>query len=296
MKWRTTPDTRFENLDGFPFQPHYVDVGGGMRMHYVDEGPRDGRVVLMMHGEPSWSYLYRHMIPLCAAAGHRVIAPDLIGFGRSDKPTKMSDYSYQRHLDWYTTFLDHLELRDITLFCQDWGGLLGLRLVANDPDRFAGVIAANTTLPTGTTKTPTAFRLWKAFAIFRPWFPISRIVAMGSATKFTKAMRQAYEAPFPSSAYKAGTRAFPRLVPVREDDPEAIANRAAWDVLRQFRKPFLTAFSTGDPIMRGADRYFQKSIPGAQNQPHTRVRGGHFLQEDAGPELADIINRFIASY
>lgn len=294
MKILRTPDDRFQGLQGYPFAPHYLEVDQGLRMHYVDEGPRDGQVVLMMHGEPSWSYLYRHMIPPCVDAGHRVIAPDLIGFGRSDKPANIADYSYARHLDWCGALIEQLKLEQITLVCQDWGGLLGLRLVAQQPDRFARIVAGNTMLPTGRTKVPVVFRLWKLFARISPWFPISKIVSAGSATRFTRAIHEAYNAPFPSAAFKAGTRAFPRLVPIRERDPEAKANRDAWQVLRNWQKPFLTAFSDGDPIMRGGDLYFQKQVPGARGQKHVVLHGGHFLQEDAGPEFADVINRFIA--
>lgn len=288
-----TPDTRFANLPDYPFAPQYVDVGGaaapGLRMHYVDEGPRDGRVVLMLHGEPTWSYLYRHMIPPVVAAGHRVIAPDLIGFGKSDKLTDINAYSYQAHMDWLHALIVALDLQQITLVCQDWGSLLGLRLAAEMSDRFAAIVVGNGMLPTGDQPVPPAFKIWKNFALHSPWFPIGRIVNSGCFRTLTAAERHAYDAPFPSAKYKAGARAFPRLVPVSPSDPATPANRAAWGVLEQWQKPFLTAFSNGDPITRGGDRYMQKRIPGAQGQPHVTLRGGHFLQEDSPEEFARAI-------
>jgi haloalkane dehalogenase len=290
-----TPDSRFVGLPDFPFTPHYTQCGA-VRIHHVDEGPADAAPVLLMHGEPSWSYLYRRMIPPLVAAGHRVIAPDLVGFGRSDKPARRSDYSYERHVRWMTEWLDAVGLRDITLVCQDWGSLIGLRLVAELPDRFARVVLANGGLPTGAGDPPAVFRAWRAFARWSPWFPIGRIIETGCRRPLAPGVRAAYDAPFPSAAHKAGARAFPLLVPVSEDDPAAEANRRAWDVLRAWNKPFLTAFSSGDPITRGFERRFQREVPGAQGQPHTTIRGaGHFLQEDAGPELARVVADFIAS-
>ncbi|PRD38454.1 UNVERIFIED_CONTAM: dhmA1 [Trichonephila clavipes] len=285
-----TPESRFAGLPDYPFAPNYLDVGGtatpGLRMHYLDEGPRDGRVVLMLHGEPSWSYLYRHMIPPVVAAGCRVIAPDLIGFGKSDKLTRISDYSYQSHMDWLTALVEQLDLRDITVVGQDWGSLLGLRLAAEQEPRCAAIVIGNGMLPTGDQPVPKAFRIWKHFALYSPWFPIGRIVASGVRRKLPDGERAAYDAPFPSAQYKAGARAFPRLVPVTPDDPASPANRSAWEVLAQWHKPLVTAFSTGDPITRGGDKYLQKRIPGAQGRPHVTLRGGHFLQEDSPAEFA----------
>lgn len=284
-----TPDERFANLPDYPFPPHYVEVEPGLRMHYVDAGPRDGKVVLMLHGEPSWSYLYRHMIPIVVAAGHRVIAPDLIGFGKSDKLTDINAYSYQTHMGWLAALLTRLDLRDVTLVGQDWGALLGLRLAAEHADRFAAIVIGNGMLPTGDGKVPPAFKIWKNFALHSPWFPIGRIVNSGCFRTLTADERRAYDAPFPSAKYKAGARAFPRLVPVTPTDPATVANRAAWEVLATWEKPFLTTFSNGDPITRGGDKYMQKRIPGAKGMPHVTLRGGHFLQEDAPEEFAEAV-------
>lgn len=294
MEYLRTPDDRFERLLDYPFVPHYVDVGG-LRMHYVDEGPADAPPVLMLHGEPTWSYLYRHMIPVCAAAGHRVIAPDLIGFGKSDKPTRIDDYSYQSHMDWMLSLLDQLALTRITLVCQDWGSLLGLRLAAENPDRFRAIVVGNGMLPTGDQTVPTAFQLWKNFAIYSPVFPVSRIIDAASFRKLGPDEKRAYEAPFPNRKYKAGARAFPKLVPVTPNDPATQANRAAWESLKQWRKPFLTTFSNGDPITRGGDKYMQEQIPGAKGQPHQTLTGGHFLQEDSPVAFAQAVNQLIAT-
>ncbi len=269
----------------------------GMRMHYVDEGPRDGKVVLMMHGEPSWSYLYRHMIPICVAAGHRVIAPDLIGFGKSDKPDSIHDYSYQKHMDWMQAFIDELGIQGITLVCQDWGSLLGLRLAAENEERFSAIVLGNGGLPTGDHgKIPTAFKAWQNFARYSPWFPIGKIVNSGTLKSLSKDEVRAYNAPFPNASFKAGARAFPRLVPTTPDNPASPANRAAWEILSKWNKPFLTTFSNADPITRGIDKIMQKNIPGAQGQPHQTLIGGHFLQEDASTEFATAVNHLIAEH
>ena len=289
-----TPDSRFEGLPDYDFAPHYVDIDG-MRMHYVDEGPRDGEVVLLLHGEPSWSYLYRHMIPPLRDAGLRVIAPDLIGFGKSDKPTRRSDYSYAGHVGWMTAFIEALDLSGINLFCQDWGSLIGLRVAAENEHRFARIALGNGALPTGDQAIPKAFKIWRTFALYSPWFPIGRILQMGTVDELSAAEVAAYDAPFPSARYKAGARAFPKLVPTTPDDPARDANRAAWDVFRQWTKPFLTTFSHRDPIMRGGEKVWQDSVPGAQGQEHVIIRNaGHFLQDDKGPELAEVLIRFIA--
>ncbi|QSP94727.1 haloalkane dehalogenase [Marinobacter salinisoli] len=288
MDFLRTPEHRFVNLPDYPFAPHYLDVGG-LRMHYVDEGPAEAKPILMLHGEPSWSYLYRHMISLCVAKGHRVVAPDLIGFGKSDKPTDINAYSYQQHMDWMQSFLDQTKLSDITLVCQDWGSLLGLRLAAENPERFRAIVVGNGMLPTGDQKAPAAFKLWKGFALNSPWFPIAQIVNLGAARTLTKDERRAYDAPFPDKTFKAGARAFPKLVPMTPDDPAAPANRAAWKVLEAWNKPFLTAFSSGDPITRGGDAYMQNRIPGAEGQPHITLKGGHFLQEDAPMAFSNAI-------
>jgi len=291
-----TPDERFESLPDFDFAPNYLTVGGGLRMHYLDEGPRDAAPVLLMHGEPTWCYLYRHMIPLFAAAGHRVVAPDLIGFGRSDKPVARDDYTYQRHVDWLSDWLGQLDLRGITLLCQDWGGLLGLRLVADMPDRFARLVLANTALPTGDRPAGEAFRAWRDYSQSTPVFNAGRIVHGGTVSKLTEAETAAYNAPFPDARYQAGARQFPVLVPDRPDNPASAANRAAWEVLRTLPTPVLTVFGADDSIMAGVEKTFQRELPGAAGQPHRILpNAGHFLQEDVGRELAEAALAFIAA-
>jgi haloalkane dehalogenase len=293
MEILRTPDQRFQNLSGYEFEPHYLDIGE-MRMHYVDEGPADAPPVLLLHGEPSWSYLYRHMIPPIASAGLRAIAPDLIGFGKSDKPAAQRDYSYEVHVAWMLQFLEKLNLKNITLVCQDWGSLIGLRLAAENEGWFDRIILANGGLPTGDQVMPKVFRIWRAFARFSPWFPIGRIVQSGTVSTLSPDVVAAYDAPFPNSTYKAAARAFPKLVPTTPDDPAASANRAAWEVFSKWQKPFLTAFSNRDPITRGADQAFLELVPGAKDQPHTTIRNaGHFLQEDKGPELAKVVIDFV---
>jgi len=295
MKVLRTPDEQFLNLPGFDFEPHYTDIGD-MRIHYVDEGPADAAPVLLLHGEPSWSYLYRTMIPPIAEAGLRAIAPDLIGFGKSDKPADQSDYTYESHVAWMKQFLQNADLRNITLVCQDWGSLIGLRLAAENEHRFDRIVLANGGLPTGDGKMPTVFRIWRAFARFSPWFPIGRIVQAGTVSEIPPEVVAAYDAPFPDSSYKAGARAFPKLVPTTPNDPAAPANRAAWDIFRNWQKPFLTSFSDRDPITRGLDKAFVARVPGAKNQPHTTIRdAGHFLQEEQGPEFAQVIIDFVKS-
>jgi haloalkane dehalogenase len=290
-----TPDACFEGLADYPFAPHWQEIDG-LRMHYVDEGPRDAAPVLMLHGEPTWSYLYRKMIPRFAAAGHRVIAPDLIGFGKSDKLPRIADYSYQRHVDWLRAFLAALDLRRITLICQDWGSLLGLRILPLEEARFDRLVVANGFLPTAQRGVPLVFHLWKAFAVHSPWFPVGRIVRAGCARGLSPEAQAAYDAPFPSADYLAGARAFPRLVPVYSCNPAVPANRASWDALGRWTKPALTLFGDRDPIMRGADRVLQQQIPGMRGQPHDVLsNAGHFIQEDAGEELSDRVIAWMAA-
>jgi len=298
MKALRTPDERFDHLPGFNFNPHYLTVpdgeGGMLRVHHLDEGPPSARTVLLMHGEPSWCYLYRKMISVITGAGFRIIAPDLVGFGRSDKPTEKSDYTYLRHVGWINDVLRQLDLSNVTLVCQDWGGLIGLRLVAGNPDRFAGVVTANTGLPTGDHPISDAFLAWRKFSLTSPEFRIGDIIKMGCVTPVPDDVVAAYDAPFPDDSYKAGARVFPSLVPITPDDPSAQANRNAWKVLADFKKPFLTAFSDGDPITRGGDKILQEMIPGAANQPHTIIKGGgHFLQEDQGESFARVVVEFM---
>lgn len=294
MRILRTPDERFTGLPGYPFAPHYQDVGTGLRMHYVDEGPRSGKVVLLLHGEPSWSYLYRKMIPPLAAAGLRTIAPDLIGFGRSDKPAMPGDYTYALHVSWIAELIERLALREIILVCQDWGSLIGLRVAAEHPERFSRLVVANGFLPTADRKAPPAFRLWRAFARFSPIFPIGRIVASGCVTKLSPEVRAAYDAPFPAAAYMAGARVFPALVPVEPDNVAVPDNRRAWAALGQWQKPVLTLFGKNDPILGSADVPLQRHIPGCQGQPHERFWGGHFVQEDRGDYLAEKIIAWVA--
>lgn len=289
MEVLRTPEDRFADLPDFDYLPQYVELPD-LRIHYVDAGPRDGPTVLLMHGEPTWSFLYRKMIPVFTAAGCRVLAPDLVGFGRSDKPAAVADYTYQHHVDWMWRWLDAVNPDEVTLVCQDWGSLIGLRLVAAEPDRFARVVVGNGALPTGDERVPRAFKLWQAFASWSPWFPVAGIVRAGCKSSLPETVRRAYAAPFPDRRYLAGARAFPALVPTTPNDPASEANRQAWRVLSQWHKPFHTAFSDGDPITRGGDRPLRERIPGAAHSAHTTIRGaGHFLQEDQGGALARFV-------
>jgi haloalkane dehalogenase len=295
MKSLRTPDERFADLPGYAFAPNYVDIddqdGGTLRVHYLDEGPADGPVVLAMHGEPSWSYLYRKIIPLLTAAGLRVIAPDLVGFGKSDKPSEKSDYTYARHVAWMQeAVVDHLDLRDATFFGQDWGGLVGLRLVAANPDRFARVVIGNTGLPTGEGAPSDAFMAWQKFSQESPVFPIGQILQGATNTELTDAEVAAYDAPFPDETFKEGARIFPSLVPTSSDDPAVPDNRAAWEVLKKWEKPFICCFSDDDPVTAGGDKPFLKLVPGAQGQPHTMVTSAHhFFQEDGADQIARVL-------
>jgi haloalkane dehalogenase len=301
MKVLRTSDERFSGLPGYDFSPHYVEITAGdgkgmLRVHYLDEGPGDAEeTVLLLHGEPSWSYLYRHMIPLLTAAGFRVVAPDLVGFGRSDKPADRADYTYADHVEWMRAALfDRLELSGITLVGQDWGGLIGLRLVAEHPDRFRRVVAANTGLPTGDTDMGEAFLAWQRFSQEAPELPVGRIVAAGCTSSPSEEVVAAYDAPFPDETYKEGARQFPLLVPTRPDDPATDANRRAWEALKTFDKPFLCAFSDADPITKGADALFLSQVPGTRGQAHPTISGaGHFLQEDSGPALTVAVTDFV---
>jgi len=293
MESLRTPDARFANLPAYPFAPHYIETDG-LRIHYVDEGPREADPILMLHGEPSWSYLYRKMIPIFTSAGYRSIVPDLVGFGRSDKPAQRNDYTYQKHVDWMLAVIESLDLQRITLVCQDWGGLIGLRLAAENESRFACIVAANTFLPTGDIPPGEAFLNWQRYSQETPHFNPGGIVKGGCVTKPTEEVIAAYNAPFPDDGYMAGARQFPTLVPTRPDDPASEPNRKAWQVLQRWEKPFLTAFSDSDAITRGGDIFLQKAIPGAKGQPHTTIVGaGHFLQEDKGEELAHVVVDFL---
>lgn len=289
-----TPDAHFENLPDWSFHPHYTQIidastSQTLRLAYVDEGPRDGPAVLLMHGEPTWSYLYRHIIPKLVALGYRVVAPDLIGFGRSDKLADRNDYTYERHVAWLSSWLTAMNLSDITLFCQDWGGLLGLRLVAAFPERFARVIAGNTGLPVGTPASD-GFMQWLAFSQSTNDLPVGQIVATGVTRKMSREEVAAYNAPFPDASYKAGACQFPTLVPITPQHASVAENNAAWKVLNSFDKPFVTAFSDNDPVTRGGELPFQKLIPGAKGQAHVTLKGGHFLQEDCPDDIVALID------
>lgn len=290
MEKLRTPDERFNGLPDYPFEPNYATVGDDLRLHYVDEGAKSARPVLMMHGEPSWSFLYRHMIPPVAEAGFRVIAPDLIGFGKSDKPTETSDYSYSSHVEWMLEWFDSLDLSGVVLFCQDWGGLIGLRLVAARPDRFAAVIAGNTMLPIGEGTPPDAFLAWQQFSKTVPEFPTGMILQGASVRDLTAEEVAGYDAPYPDESFKAGARIFPALVPTAPDHDGVADNRDAWKVLSAWDKPFVTCFSDQDPVTKGGDKIFQARVPGTKGQPHRTIKdGGHFLQEDQPGELAELV-------
>ena len=323
-----TPDSRFENLPDYPFAPHYTEVpdgeGGALRIHHLDEGPADGEVVLCLHGQPTWSFLYRHMIPVFVEAGYRVIAPDFVGFGKSDKPTQRSNYTYANHVRWMSAWLEGLDLQGANLFCQDWGGLIGLRLVAAYPERFARVVAANTGLPDGgglpkeaakgmweiyeqipivtaaelferfaAKDGPPGFFFWRKYCAESPVFSVGDVMGVAGGTMAPE-IRAAYEAPFPGPEHEAGARQFPSLVPIFPDDPEIPANLEAWKVLADFDRPFLTAFSDGDPVSAGMHKVLQDRVAGAKGVDHVTIRGaGHFLQEDKGEEVAREMIDFI---
>lgn len=283
MKVLRTPEAAFEGVTDYPFSPHYLDVtdalsGANLRVHYIDEGPRDAPVVLMMHGEPSWSYLYRKMVAPVVAAGFRVVAPDLIGFGKSDKPAAQSDYSYARHVAWMRSWVEQLDLQNVTLACQDWGSLVGLRLVAEMPDRFAGVALSNGGLPEG-GDAPRAFAIWRAFSKWSPVFPIGKIVSAGTKRGLSLDEIAAYDAPFPNSSFKAGARIFPSFVPF-ENNVAVPDQKRAWQVFDTWEKPFLCCFSDQDRITRGGESRFIGRVPGTSGQNHRSLHGGHFIQED----------------
>ena len=336
MKILRTPDERFANLPGYPFEPHYTEVpdgeGGQLRIHHVDEGPRDGEPVLCMHGQPTWSYLYRHMIPLLVDAGFRVLAPDLVGFGRSDKPAAREDYSYQRQVDWLTAWAVANDLQGVTFVGQDWGGLIGLRVVTENEDRFSRIVVANTALPVPPDDIPAAFvdavkkyresgptptfaevtqalanpdptRPERTFAAWQKlcWETEDLLISpmiggMADGRRPSAEEIAAYDAPFPDPSYKMGPRAMPSQVPTLPDDPSIPANKRAWEVLSRWEKPLLCAFSDNDPVTAAAEPMFRERVPGAQGREHVRIQGGgHFLQEGRGQELAEAIIAFMRS-
>lgn len=324
MEYLRTPDDRFEGLEDYSFEPHYLQIAGGeggqLRMHYLDEGPNDGPTVLLMHGQPSWSYLYRYMIPALVESGFRVVAPDLIGFGRSDKPTLIEDYTYARHIAWMSEWLTVLNLNEITLFCQDWGSLIGLRLVAAYPQRFSHVVLSNGGLPTGMVPKEYAeplkeayktlpvvqaeelgdrfkdtsgipgFLYWRKFCAESPDLEIGQLMAAVSARPLSTGAKNAYSAPFPDQSYMAGARKFPSLVPLFHDEPEVEENKAAWKVLAQFNKPFMTAFADHDPVTAGGDKPFLERVLGCKGVAHRTIKNaGHFLQQEAPEQCVQAI-------
>jgi haloalkane dehalogenase len=294
-----TPDDRFADLDGFPHEARYVEVPSGdgdtLRVAYVEVGPADGPVVLLLHGEPTWSYLYRTMLPVLAGRGLRAVAVDLVGFGRSDKPAAVGDHTYARHVEWVrSAVFDALDLREVTLVGQDWGGLIGLRLATENPDRIAAIVAANTGLPTGDQPMPDIWWAFRNAVESAPDLDIGRLVASGCRQGLTDAARAAYDAPFPDETYKAGPRAMPLILPTAPDDPAGEANRRAWKRLSEWTKPFLVAFSDGDPITGAMAPILSRTVPAAAGREQPVIAGaGHFLQEDAGEELAVTIAEFV---
>jgi haloalkane dehalogenase len=302
MRALRTPPDRFDHLPDFPYEPRFVDVPDGedgqIRMAYVETGPADGPLALLLHGEPSWSFLYRHVMRELADSGVRAVAPDLVGFGRSDKPETPADHSYARHVEWVRALcFDALDLREVTLVGQDWGGLLGLRLVAEHPDRFARVVAANTGLPTGDQQMPETWWQFRRSVERADSLDVARFVQAGCRNPLSDDVRAAYDAPFPDQRYMAGPRVMPTLVPTAPEDPAAEANRAAWTRLTQWRKPFLVAFSDGDPITADMAPVLRRAVPGADGIEHPTLEGaGHFLQEDAGARLGQEVARFMAAY
>jgi len=289
-----TPDHRFSGLPDWPYEPHYTEVpdgdGGTLRVHHAEDGPADGPTVLLLHGEPTWGYLYRKMMPALAEEGIRSLVPDQVGFGRSDKPADRGDYSYQRHVDWMQGWLNATGPERLFFFGQDWGGLIGLRLVATDPERFAGLVVSNTGLPDGSGKPNDAFMAWQRFSQTAEEFPIGRIITGGCLSELPPEVIDAYDAPFPDDTFKEGARIWPTLVPTSVDDPAVPSNLAAWEVLSAYDRPVVCAFSDQDPVSRGGDRAFRSRVPGAVDQPHTTVEGaGHFVQEDQPGELVRIL-------
>ncbi|MCP4121952.1 MAG: alpha/beta fold hydrolase [Bacteroidetes bacterium] len=287
-----TPDESFDKIKDWPYEPQYVQLGD-TRMHYVDEGPLDGEVILLLHGEPSWAYLYRKFIPILSKS-YRVIAPDLIGFGKSDKYASVKDYTFKMHFAKMEAFLEELNLKDITVVVQDWGGLLGLPLLGEHPDKFKRVVVMNTYLPTGKRPMPMAFRIWKTFSQLAPNLPIGFVMKQGTHQKLSKEVCDAYKAPFPSAKYKAGAKIFPALVPGNPKDPAVPYMLKAREVLKSWDKPAIVIFSDKDPIMSGAWKWFYHNIPTAKDQERIIIKdAGHFLQEEKGEEIATHIAAFM---
>lgn len=297
MNFLNTPDENFDHLKDYPFAPLYINLSNGLRMHYLDEGPDSGTIVLLLHGEPSWSYLYRKMIPLYLAKGFRVLAPDLIGFGKSSKPTSYTDYSYQNHIQWIIEWMNQLSLSSINLFCQDWGGLIGLRIFADHPERFQTVTVSNTGLPSASIQMPEAFVHWRNYSQKVDILPVSKILQASTVRTLDSEELLAYEAPFPDKSYQAGAKIFPSLVPITSDDPESANNMKAWEKLSKINVPVLTLFGDSDPITRKGEKPFQAIIPGAKHEDHQLLAGGgHFIQEDCPAEIVDRMSDFISKH
>jgi haloalkane dehalogenase len=295
-----TPDERFEGLEDYDFEPHYVAVMdqrlGAVRMHYLDEGDPAAPAVLMLHGEPTWSYLFRHAVAPLVAAGRRVVAPDLVGFGRSDKPDSLGDFSYESHVRWLSDFVAAVGLRDAVVVGHDWGGLLGLRLVTGIENLATGYVAANHGYPTGDLPPNDALREWQRFAATTPEFDVSAIVARACVTELSAAVRSAYDAPYPSEDFKIGARVFPALIPVTPEDPSAQAVRDSRAALARSTMPFLTVYGEQDPIGGAADTMFQQLVPGATGLPHVRLpNAGHNMPEDVGAAFGQIVAGFARS-
>lgn len=287
----STPESRFTGLKDYPFQSHFIKINN-LHIHYLDEGPSDARPVLLLHGVPAWSYLYRHVIKIITKNGIRIVAPDLIGFGKSDKPGETGYHTYQAHVEWISGFINTLKLKNITLFCHDWGSLIGLRIAVHRPDLFTSIIVSNGMLPTGDHKVDRVFKLWKFFSSYSPYIPVDLIIQSGTIRKLDEEEKRAYTSPFPSAKYKAAIRALPSRVPVFTYDPESVFNKKLWELLGRWEKPFLTVFSNTDPITNGGDEYMQIRIPGALGQDHKKLDAGHFIQEDRYKELSEIIIKF----
>ena len=290
METLRTSDSQFENLPDYSFEPKYIEHNGA-RVHYIDEG--QGEVILLLHGEPSWSFLYRKFFPVLSPH-YRVVAMDFLGFGRSDKYTKIKDYSYKVHADTLIGFIDQLGIEKITVVVQDWGGLIGLGVLGMLPEKFVRVVIMNTFLPIGNRPMPAAFKAWRAFAKLTPSLPIGGIIKSGTAQPMSDEVKAGYNAPFPSRKYKAGAKAWPLLVPMKASDPGVEEMKNAREVLKQWNKPALVMFSDKDPIMRGGDKWFRHNIPTASDQPFIEIKdAGHFLQEDKGEEIAGHIKEFM---